>query len=268
MYAKPFVTTLNTFNALVPAISYFGYVELDRKWHGTNVLRPYNRLYLIEDGEGFISFDGKTVLLQPGNAYLVPAGLTSDFWCSTKMAKLYFHFNVYRPDNYDLFLSVHTVPHVPVSQETLAALHAHGPGTSFADSMIIKHYFWQILTQMQQAYGFANEPFPNYSKHVMDTITYVKDHLSASLQVEELAKQLFVSRSFLAAQFRKEVGVSIGKYIDDQLMDAAKWRLGQSDASIMEISQELGYTDHCYFSRRFKQLCGMTPQVFRRRHRL
>jgi AraC family transcriptional regulator of arabinose operon len=121
---------------------------------------------------------------------------------------------------------------------------------------------------MQKAYGFAQEPFPNYSEYVMDTINYINQNLSASLKVEDLAKRLFVSRSFLAEQFRKEVGVSIGRYIDDQLMTEAQWRLGQSSDSIMQISQALGYGDQCYFSRRFKQLTGMSPQLYRKRHRI
>lgn len=268
MFTTSYITTKNTFNALNPDISCFGYAELDRKWHGQNVARTYNRLYIVESGEAFLKQGDAVITMRPGNAYLIPAGLTTDFWCETAMTKLYFHFNLLRPDHYDLFLSFPAIMEIPVSTQTLADLHRHGEGLQFADSMIVKTYFFQILTEMQKAYGFAQEPFPNYSEYVMETINYINSNLSASLKVDDLAKRLFVSRSFLAAQFRKEVGVSIGRYIDDQLVTEAQWRLGQSTDSIMQISQALGYGDQCYFSRRFKQLTGMTPQLYRKRHRL
>jgi len=68
--------------------------------------------------------------------------------------------------------------------------------------------------------------------------------------------------------FRKEVGVSVGQYIDDQLMRTAQERLDQTNDSIAKISQSLGFADSYYFSRRFKQLCGITPLRYRRLRRL
>jgi AraC family transcriptional regulator of arabinose operon len=268
MFTTSYIATKNTLNSLNPDISCFGYAELDQKWHGQNVIRTYNRLYLVESGVGYLKQDDTLITMRPGYAYLIPAGLCTDHWCDTVMTKLYFHFNLFRPDHYDLFYFSQTIMEVPVSSQTLEDLHKHGKGLHFADSMITKYYFFQILTEMQKAYGFAQEPFPNYSEYVMDTINYINQNLSASLKVEDLAKRLFVSRSFLAEQFRKEVGVSIGRYIDDQLMTEAQWRLGQSSDSIMQISQALGYGDQCYFSRRFKQLTGMSPQLYRKRHRI
>ena len=68
--------------------------------------------------------------------------------------------------------------------------------------------------------------------------------------------------------FNKEVGVSMGRYIDDQLMSEAQRLLDQTYESVAGISQILGFSDPYYFSRRFKQLCGITPLRYRRLRRL
>ena len=71
----------------------------------------------------------------------------------------------------------------------------------------------------------------------------------------------------MSEKFRQEVGVTLGKYIDDQLMAAAQWQLLKTKVSIGEISDALGYCDQFYFSRRFKQLCGETPLQYRKKIR-
>ena len=77
-----------------------------------------------------------------------------------------------------------------------------------------------------------------------------------------------MSKSYLEKRFRKEVGVSIGRYIDDQLICAAQEKLEQTGDSVAAIGQSLGFADACYFSRRFKQLCCITPVHYRRLRRL
>ena len=88
-----------------------------------------------------------------------------------------------------------------------------------------------------------------------------------SLKVEELAKARFVSKTYLEKLFRKEMGMSVGQYIDTELMRTAKWWLEQTNRSVAEVSSILGYQDPYYFSRRFKQLCQMTPLAYRKSRR-
>jgi two-component system response regulator YesN len=64
------------------------------------------------------------------------------------------------------------------------------------------------------------------------------------------------------------VGISLGKYIDDQLIASAQRQLSQTQASIGQISNALGYSNQCYFSRRFKQISGMTPQAYRAKNKI
>ena len=93
---------------------------------------------------------------------------------------------------------------------------------------------------------------------------YIQHNLSAVLQVNELAQRRFVSKTYLERCFREEVGLSVGRYIDEQLMRMARWWLSQTSHSITAISQLLGYSDPCYFSRRFRQLMGITPLAYRK----
>jgi len=56
-------------------------------------------------------------------------------------------------------------------------------------------------------------------------------------------------------------------YMDDQLIQAAQWKLLRTGDSVEKISTQLGYCDQFYFSRRFRQLSGESPLQFRKKLR-
>ena len=80
-----------------------GQLEADSSWHFNHICSPFNRLYFIRAGEAFVAdASGKTRLL-PGRIYLIPAGRNSHYCCPVSMQKVYFHFNLFLPNGFDLF---------------------------------------------------------------------------------------------------------------------------------------------------------------------
>jgi AraC-like DNA-binding protein len=191
-----------------------------------------------------------------------------DFHCDCEMEKLYFHFNLFRPNHYDALEGLSKIYTLPFPIQSYDMIYRHGTTGNFADAMVVKALLYDLLSQFQQAYNLISEEIPVYSRNIRIAITYIQENLSATLRLEDIAKLCFVSRSTLTELFRKEVGTSLGKYIDDQLISAAQRQLSQTTQSIGQISNALGYSSQCYFSRRFKQMCGMTPQVYRARNKI
>ena len=266
---------INCFTATIRRINYldlevydFSSAKLDKSWRAVNSVLPTNRLYLPKSGIANIEVNEQKIIMRPGTAYLIPAGTPMSCHCDTTMDKLFFHFNLYKPDRYDVLYGANAIYEIPLQTEQLECIYRHaGAGTIF-DSFIVKSILYDLLAQFQRKYNLISEHIPIYSRMVMGTITYIHENLSACLCLEDLAKHNFVSRSTLTEVFRKEVGISLGKYIDDQLISSAQRQLSQTNRSIGEISSSLGYSNQCYFSRRFKQMCGMTPQLYRVRTKI
>jgi AraC-like DNA-binding protein len=106
--------------------------------------------------------------------------------------------------------------------------------------MIVREQLYRILNLAVQAYGLARNRLPAYSKYVSESISNILGNLSAGLQVETLARRCFVSKSYLEKRFRKEVGVSIGRYIDDQLICAAQEKLEQTELAEADFRKAVG----------------------------
>ncbi|WP_158559282.1 AraC family transcriptional regulator [Deminuibacter soli] len=83
----------------------------------------------------------------------------------------------------------------------------------------------------------------------------------------EYAGALAISTSHLNDMVHQVSGFSVSHHIQQVVMLEAKRLLYHTPLSVKEISNELGYDDHGYFSRLFKKVTGCTPLGFRQQYR-
>lgn len=92
-------------------------------------------------------------------------------------------------------------------------------------------------------------------------------HHHTALTMPQLARTLHCSVSTLSHMFRQRTGMSIRAYIEKLRIDEAKWLLVQSDFSVTEVSDCLGFCNAAYFSSVFKKACGLSPKAYARQTR-
>ena len=83
--------------------------------------------------------------------------------------------------------------------------------------------------------------------------------------IEELAKQVGVSRSLLAERFADLVGIPPMQYLARWRMQIASELLISGNAKVATVAVEIGYASEAAFSRAFKKTVGMSPSAWRRR---
>lgn len=103
------------------------------------------------------------------------------------------------------------------------------------------------------------------SKLVLDVSNYVQHHLSENITTEEIAKELYMNRSWLSVKFKNEAGVTLNEFILREKIDEAKRLLCYTDKSIMAISAYLGFSSHSHFSRVFKKYADCLPGEYRKK---
>jgi AraC-like DNA-binding protein len=77
------------------------------------------------------------------------------------------------------------------------------------------------------------------------------------------ARSLGVSYETFRKRFTAQAGMSPGRYRAARRMDAACVLLADRALRLRDIADRLGFSDEFHFSRRFKQLAGMSPSQFR-----
>ena len=104
----------------------------------------------------------------------------------------------------------------------------------------------------------------NPSKLLMQVTNYVQHNLSRPLDVSELARSLFISRTHLAARFKQETGMTLTDFILKEKTEEAKRLIRYSDKSLSLIADYLGFSSQSHFAKTFKRYTGKTPGEYRK----
>lgn len=245
-----------------------GYVTTDETWRSVPLYSPYTRIYFILSGGGVLYSEKERLDLEPGYVYLAPCGMKYGFYSDRTVTKLYFHVNVsLSSEGCDLFSDYSHFIRLPCSVKEIERLQQCYLSEDALDHLFLKSMLEQtVCSALLQ--GRENElQTKRYSETTSAAIGFIHRHLNASLTVTDISEGLFCSQSKLSAAFKKDLGQSIANYIDDLLMSDAKHRLTYTDASICAISEQLGFCDQFYFSRKFTKRFGISPLNFRKTQR-
>lgn len=104
------------------------------------------------------------------------------------------------------------------------------------------------------------------SKLVTDVSNYVQHHLSEPIDVEALAKSLFLSRTYLASKFKKESGTTLTDFILKEKVEEAKRLLRYTDKHATAIASYLGFSSQSHFANVFKKYTNKSPNEYRKIH--
>lgn len=90
--------------------------------------------------------------------------------------------------------------------------------------------------------------------------------ITGDVRIGALARQLGMSGRTLQRRLAAE-GVSFQQLLDEARKEAAGRFLREQALAICEVAYLVGYSEPAPFHRAFKRWYGMTPELFRRKHR-
>ena len=88
--------------------------------------------------------------------------------------------------------------------------------------------------------------------------------IAAPLTVDSLANEVAMSRSAFAKRFRDLVGMTPMRYLTEWRMHEASELLQNTDQSMANIAEQVGYASEAAFRKAFKSVVGETPGRVRR----
>ena len=89
---------------------------------------------------------------------------------------------------------------------------------------------------------------------------------SQRYQIDQVAKHLSLHPRTLQRKL-KDTGINYSKIVEDIRKDVATERLKNSNITIMQLSDYLGYNDNTAFTRAFKKWFGETPVQWRKKQK-
>ena len=113
-----------------------------------------------------------------------------------------------------------------------------------------------------------HEKRSSYRKQQVDIVKAVNEHTSTQfmkrITIDSLSEQFDIPTSTLKRCFKGVYGTTIHHYLKECRINAAKRLLQESDRSILEIANAVGYENGSKFTSAFKEATGITPSAYRK----
>lgn len=139
-------------------------------------------------------------------------------------------------------------PHSPFYAESAA---------TFLTAHLIQNYATQTILPWKHPHILAKQT-------LQCVVGYVAHHLDEDLSLNTLADLVEMSPFSLARAFKQSTGQTLHQYIIQYRIAQAKRLLAQPQHSITDISLQVGFQSHSYFSTVFRRTTGVTPRDYRR----
>ena len=96
-------------------------------------------------------------------------------------------------------------------------------------------------------------------------LTYINEHIDQpeKLKIDHLANVFSMSSTYVSEYFRKQIHMPLREYIIKAKLKLVEIRLLNSDFTISEIADDLGFTDASHLSKTFKRYAGSSIRDFK-----
>jgi two-component system response regulator YesN len=106
-------------------------------------------------------------------------------------------------------------------------------------------------------------------RKLIDEITeYVKGRLDQKITLNEVAAHFDFTPNYLGHLFKVETNSLFSDFVGELRMKRVCELLEDPTKKVYEIAEQAGYKNIIYFNRQFKQVMGMSPGEYRKKHKI
>lgn len=270
------------------------HVKLNKNWNYRNVISPFYRIYLIDDGFGSLGDKDSDHILEKGYIYLIPSFTICNHYCPSFLSQYYIHILEESTDGNSLFFNHRQIQKVESTPEDYAKfkriLHLN-PGRGFKGVDNPKEYekeqtllgfqernnliplasyletsglILQLLSRFLKNPDLKIRDTPKIPSKILDSIQFIQTHLQSNITVESLAERASQNAEYFSRVFRQYTGEKPLNYVQRKRVERAQYLMITTKLSLAEIATETGFESLSYFSRIFKKTTEQTPSQYKR----
>mgnify|MGYP001293458865 CR=1 FL=1 len=261
--------------------------RLDHDWFRKNLI-DYDFWYIYQ-GEGYLRDpQGRTLALHQGTCLWMMPGSLFEIWRKpgSKFGTRYFHFTLTDANHQPV--GPEALSHVPLIGDMSTMAHFESTTRRMSDlialesqsaeqnllqqarqtiSQLLKGLLMDYLlaTTMKQVYsrdGVEESQF----KMALSLVSQIHEN-PAAFDLSHFTQRIGYSDDHLRRLIKRVVGLTPHQIIIDAKIKRARFLLKESDHSISDIADELGYDNIHYFSLQFKKITGLSPSAYRQSQR-
>jgi LacI family transcriptional regulator len=130
----------------------------------------------------------------------------------------------------------------------------------------ISEYHDILVKPTQVITRHSTDIYATNDDHIATSLKFIHQNIDKNLHVDEVVKQVPLSRRALEKRFLEITGYPVYKYIFNLRIEKFTQKLLDTDMSVFEIALDMGLTDSKNIARQFRQVKGCSPSVYRNRY--
>ena len=251
-------------------ISMIGTSNSGKNYH---IYRKKSDLICLEyvlDGYGTVTEDGKTFIARKGDTYMLHIDSEQEYYTSSEdpWRKIWMNFSgdlavemikSYKLENVSYFPEFNALPYLEEIHESLSCGNDRTEALNKCARIFLK-----LLQKMHlEVYHKAPKKL-SYAEEIKD---YIDNYADSIISLDDISKRMHCSKTYMIRCFKEKYKMTPYAYIQFKKIERAKIMLEETEFSVSEISENLGFCDSHYFYRFFKQNVKVSPSVYRKNMR-
>ncbi len=224
-------------------------------------------IYFLEEGNCTYIIDNKLYNVQPGDIVIIPDGVIHHTkYDNIKHSRILINCaRGYIPDSLQSIISSGNCFYrnpfiVDEIRKTLEKIeNEYNLKDSFSDEIIsccIHSLLYLLLRNTESCVDIDNS-----NRIIEQAVAYIKENFSSDIKLSSLAKKFSLSPEHFSRLFKKETGLGFSKYLNSLRLQYAEQLLRSSEGqSITQVAESCGFEDSNYFSKKFKEVYGISPK--------
>ena len=132
----------------------------------------------------------------------------------------------------------------------------------------IRANIYYIMTELLRFYGGSKDELDRVVYHnvmrLRPVVDYIDAHVGEKIYIDTLAEMITVSPDYFTKMFKESIGKTPIDYINGIRVNRALALLSETDESVNDISDGLGFSNPNYFHKIFKQYMDTSPLAYRK----
>ena len=125
----------------------------------------------------------------------------------------------------------------------------------------------QIFLSMNRSMQEKNKTHAEMSMFIEHATHYFRENYNQNIMIEEYAREHNVTPHWFTVNFKKITKFTPMQYVISLRIESAMNLLENTDYSISQVAEAVGYDNALYFSRIFRKYTGMSPSDYKKRNK-
>ena len=141
---------------------------------------------------------------------------------------------------------------------------AQGELTREEQTLLLRSAATQLLLGQKLSHSETIRRYVTVSPLAQEALDYIDSNLAHELRLDAVAQALGVSVSTLSHRFRKDLNISVYRYISEKRLSAVR-RYMEQGLSLGAAAERSGFRDYSGFFRLYKSYFGESPSATARK---